>query len=370
MIKRNIKLITIFKTNNIGAILQAFALKTVLENYGKVALVDIKNNHIDEGIKLIRFGKTFKSILSVGKDILRLSSRKLVIRKFNLFLKKFTIIDLDQINNEVTVRDYFFTGSDQIWNPDCISNNSKIDKRYFFENIESKNINAYASSKGSYNYSKEQESIFLSLISKFNKISVREKDFCDYLIRNKFPFAEHVLDPSLLLSKKSWLNFDFKLDYNIEKKLPQKYILVYTIPRIKILPDLILHVKETLGLPVIIIDQNFKSFKNTDMQLKSAGPEDFINLFNRADFVITDSFHGTCFALNFNKNFITADIGKLSNRVKSLLSLVNLNDRLVNNKEVTKFNTKKSLSINFQESNNILDLERKRCLNYINDCFQ
>jgi hypothetical protein len=73
-----------------------------------------------------------------------------------------------------------YDGPEQVDYFNNMFNNSKIDKRYFFENIESKNINAYASSKGSYNYSKEQESIFLSLISKFNKISDKEKDICDY----------------------------------------------------------------------------------------------------------------------------------------------------------------------------------------------
>ena len=109
--KRIIYLITIFKTNNIGAVLQAYALVNVLEKYGKVFLVDIDNYHINKGVRLIRFGLTFKSILSVGKDILRLFSRKLLIKKFKSFIKKVDLININEIVENPSC--YFFTGSDQ-----------------------------------------------------------------------------------------------------------------------------------------------------------------------------------------------------------------------------------------------------------------
>ena len=368
--KRKIYLITIFKTNNIGAMLQAFALHTKLAEYGNVSLVDIKNKHIDKGIKLIRTGITFKSILSSGKDVLRIKSRGKVISKFKLFLNRFktiTLKDLTQVNNEDA---YYFTGSDQIWNPNCISSKRKIDERYFFKNIVSNNINAYASSKGSYDYSDNEQEVFFKLLSNFKNISVRESDFSKYLIQNGFPETKHVLDPSLLLNKNEWLDLNFSLSPSISKRLPEKFILVYTIPRTKILNDLILIIKKTLNLPIVIIDQNFTTFKHADIKLKAAGPEDFINLVNSSEFIITDSFHGTCFAINFNKNFITADIGHLSNRVKSLLKLVKLEDRLVNKKSVTKFQKKENLNIDFYNINKLIEMERLKCKKYINDCFK
>jgi len=368
--KRKIYLITIFKTNNIGAMLQAFALHSKLEEYGIVSLVDINNKHIDNGIKLLRTGTTFKSILSFGKDVLRIKSRRIVISKFKSFLNRFktiTLNDLTQINNHEA---YYFTGSDQIWNPNCISSSNKIDERYFFKNIISNNINAYASSKGSYNYSNKEQDIFFKLLRNFNNISVRESDFSKYLIQNGFPETKHVLDPSLLLNKNEWLDLNFSLSPSISKSLPEKFILVYTIPRTRMLNDLILEIKKILNLPVVIIDQNYTTFKHADIQFKSAGPEDFINLVNRTEFIITDSFHGTCFALNFNKNFITADIGHLSNRVMSLLKLVKLEDRLVDKHTVTKFQKKVNLNIDFYFSNKTIEMERLKCKHYIRDCFR
>ena len=173
--RRKIYLITIFKTNNIGAVLQAYVLVKVLEKYGKVSLVDIDNYHINKGVRLIRFGLTFKSVLSVAKDFLRFFSRKLLIKKFKLLIKKFDLININEVVENS--RSYFFTGSDQIWNPDCISNNGKIDKRYFFNDIKSGNIFSYATSRGSYKFSKEQETYFFDLLKGLRKLVSEKKIF-------------------------------------------------------------------------------------------------------------------------------------------------------------------------------------------------
>ena len=68
-------LLTIFKTNNIGAV-QAYALYKVLNRHSDVTLLDLKNGHINSGLKLIRFSITIKSVLSAGKDLMRINSRK------------------------------------------------------------------------------------------------------------------------------------------------------------------------------------------------------------------------------------------------------------------------------------------------------
>ena len=78
-------LLTIFKTNNIGAVLQAYALYKVLNRHSDVTLLDLKNGHINSGLKLIRFSITIKSVLSAGKDLMRINSRKKIITKFDFF---------------------------------------------------------------------------------------------------------------------------------------------------------------------------------------------------------------------------------------------------------------------------------------------
>lgn len=119
-------------------------------------------------------------------------------------------------------------------------------------------------------------------------------------------------------------------------------------------------------MKVVSIDQMLFSHVNCDTHIKDAGPKEFIGLFANASFVITDSFHGTCFAVNFGKPFVSISAGKRSNRIISLLSLLDINERLVNNED--EFS-----NINFQiDSNKVLNNLnniRNNSLNLLNTSF-
>ena len=60
----------------------------------------------------------------------------------------------------------------------------------------------------------------------------------------------------------------------------------------------------------------------------------FLNYIHESSYVITDTFHGTIFSINFNKKFISIDRGK--NKVNELLGNCNLIDRLVNNNDISE----------------------------------
>ena len=187
---------------------------------------------------------------------------------------------------------------------------------------------------------------------------------------HKINRAKHVLDPSLLLNKSEWSNLikHNTTDESIFKLLPSKYNLVYTIPRSKNLKHIISRVKKINGLPIITIDQNPFPIRGTDVHLAHAGPLDFLKLFLNAEFIITDSFHGVCFAVNFSKNFLVSDIGHLSNRIKSLLHKLNLENRMVSEESLSKIN-KELLKIDFQNIKINLDHERTMSLKFISKCY-
>ena len=67
------------------------------------------------------------------------------------------------------------------------------------------------------------------------------------------------------------------------------------------------------------------------LNITDAGPAEFLWLFNKASVIITNSFHGTAFAINFNKEFYTVVSAhkKNNSRQQSLLSMFDLSDRLV-----------------------------------------
>lgn len=92
---------------------------------------------------------------------------------------------------------------------------------------------------------------------------------------------------------------------------------------------------------------------------------DFISLFNNAKFIVTDSFHGTTFSVIFEKPFLSVSPGANVNRISSLLSKLELGDRIV----YDDINCDRLISDHlFDEASKKLDIERERSLNFIETC--
>ena len=157
-------------------------------------------------------------------------------------------------------------------------------------------------------------------------ISVREKDTQVLLQDVLGKDVHHVLDPTLLLSKKEWLE-TFKIK-KIGNKT-EKYILLYTVPKNSLIRKTVDYFSMKTGYKVIALDQGLTAGAKVDRQVRDAGPIEFLELFCNASFVITDSFHGTCFSINFELPFVVVANGAHSNRIESLLSLLELESRLV-----------------------------------------
>ncbi|MCK5537086.1 MAG: polysaccharide pyruvyl transferase family protein [Bacteroidales bacterium] len=325
-----IGLITIHWANNYGASLQVFATVKTLNKYGDVSVLDYRNSYTGKGMVLIRFGTKLRDILRMSKDFFRLFPRYRVIKKFENFSYKYFNLtsrlkndnDFKNISKQF---DLFVSGSDQIWNPKIISEDEIIDTHYFLDFVVEKKRMSYASSLGSYQYKEEERSKVISLLNSYNSLSVREKDSSEYLGKLLNKNISHVLDPTLLLNKKEWLD---ALDIqNINEDL-EPYILVYALMKDPLLKQVVEGIKEALNLRVITIDQDpFTNFKN-DTHIKDAGPDEFVKLFSQASFIVTNSFHGTCFSINFNIPFIVTTPLSSINRIESLLTAVGSQDRI------------------------------------------
>lgn len=330
-----IALVTIHNTNNYGAIFQAFALQTILSRYGDVEIINYDNRHISRSFDLVRFSGSIHGLLGAGKDILRLLPRRRVINNFNKFIeanmkltKTFSGADLEQGGGAGF--DCYVAGSDQIWNPACVSQRGIMDPVYFLDFCPkgARKI-SYASSLGAYQFSDNEKLKLKEYLNEFAVVSVRERDAQLLLQEVLNRKVNHVLDPTLLLSRDEWLR-SVGLPRKAEKK--EKYILLYTVPKVPLVRSVVDFFSKSIGLKVITIDQGLSAGARVDKHIRDAGPLDFIRLFSEAEFVITDSFHGVCFSLNFGKPFVVVSPGKYANRIESLLSLVGLEDRLVRSK--------------------------------------
>ena len=332
-----IALITIHNANNYGAILQTFATQEVLKRYGNVTILNYKKKHIARGLDSpIRFEWSWHGLLMTGKDIIRILPRYRALKKIKrfimLYIKTTSVLsDFDIQKGKADGYAIYIAGSDQIWNPACVAEDYQIDPIYFLNFVPKgcKKI-SYASSMGDYYFSNKDMEKISNFLSDFNFLSVREKNRGELLSKLLQRRVEHVLDPTLLLKKEDWMNLVKTKKYS-NKELGE-YFLIYSVSKDALLKKAINFLSKRRKMKIISIDQGIKVGIKVDKQFRDSGIEDFLELFYNAEFIVTDSFHGVCFSLNFNKPFVAVS-SRENCRIKSLLEIIEMKNRLVTSEE-------------------------------------
>ena len=116
------------------------------------------------------------------------------------------------------------------------------------------------------------------------------------------------------------------------------------------------------GWKVAMMSNTRKPHPGVDLNIRFCGPAEFLYLFNHAEYICTNSFHGTAFAVNFNKNFISVIKRNSPQRAQTLLANVGLSERLLSDiNDIDKL----SDIIDFTEPNRKLDLLRQDSENYL-----
>ena len=191
--------------------------------------------------------------------------------------------------------DVLMVNSDQTWR-----RSNKTNKRFydigFLRFAKNWNIPkfVYAASLGFdyWTFSKKDEKIAKKLLQNFTGISVREKGSVHLIEKHLNIRPIFVLDPTLLIDKKYYLNIisNYKLNININ----QDFILTYIFLKEKNTKKFIKNASKQLGYKI------FKVKKNDENSI-----EKFIYGMVNCKAVITNSFHGTIFSIIFNKPFIS-----------------------------------------------------------------
>jgi hypothetical protein len=363
--------------NNYGGILQAYALQKVLKDMGhEVWTVDIPFRKTPIYIKILSIIKRILIKYVLGKktvvrtwptkkeeQIISQNTRKFI----NDYIKSTEPIFVGKIHelNKYNF-DAYIVGSDQVWRPKYSPHLPYFFLSFLINNDVIKRI-AYAASFGTeeWELNKKETEIAKENISKFNSISVREESgiiLCKDHLNVK---AELVLDPTLLLTKEDYIN-----QFNLSEDNNDNEMLIYVLDKTKFKTECIKAISKHLKLNTFATTPKYKfgevSAKKSHIMIFPPVTE-WIQGFKSAQFVITDSFHGTVFSIIFNKPFLV--IGNESrglSRFKSLLKIFNLEDRLISEK--TGLNTIMQLSkkeIDFNEVNKTLQMWRKKSFNYL-----
>ena len=363
-----IALITIHNVTNYGAILQAYATKEVLSKFGEVKIINYQKKHLSSHMDLVRFEMSVHGMKRLVHDLLNFFARRKLISKFKNFIQSSfdltsKIHDNQDFNDELGDFDLYVCGSDQIWNPSIVSSSMDLDPIYFlsFAPKGAAKI-SYASSIGHHYFNDAEEEVVQKLLKDFRHISIREEDGKQKLLKI-FPRMEIdvVLDPTLLLSKTEWLH-KFGILESINPH--EKYILVYSVPRTELIRKAINYFSKKLGYKVYSIDKMLLPLTKVDKHINDADPIDFIKLFSNASFVITDSFHGLCFAINFEIPFVAVSSNKVGNRQENLLALLGINEEDALARSETDFD-KIPLNLEFNSIRKKLEFYREKSMNYL-----
>lgn len=351
---------------NYGGIMQAWALQQVLKDMGYIpTTIDRQLNKKNIVYRSLRLGyRGTQKIIGNRVAPINFESNFKKILKLNLHFIDENINLSKTLDSEKKLSNHFknetydavIVGSDQTWRPKYSPNI----KNFFLDFIENENILkiAYATSFGvdNWEFNKEDTKLCADLAKKFDAISVREDSgiqLCrEYLGVN----ANHVLDPTLLLTSDRYKTLYKNNTFNEKNKI-YTYILDPNDWKHKIVEE----TKKTLNLPTYshqpkynltnLVSKNIDDYHMPSIEGWLAG-------FANSSFVITDSFHGTVFSILFNKPFlslINSDRG--SSRFHSLTKSLHLESRLIEKRNAGNIDKLITEHINYnQVSQKLLEL--------------
>jgi len=350
---------------NYGALLHSWAFQQVLKNK-----LNIKNTEIIDYIPSHFIGINFKyPIITSIKGFHPRGTIKLLpntyfhakrYEKFKDFVDKNMVTSKSQYNVETLNQaeldyDCIICESDVIWSPNSMAGN--FDPTFFMalDSMKDKRRIAYAPSLANAEFTKDQEEQFTGLLKNVDYISCRERYAAEYTSKFTDKRVSHVLDPTLLLNEKDYLEITEK------RLITEKYLLIY-FP-LQFMPELVKQAKsyaKKRGLKVVEISsyvlEKFKHKTYTD-----AGIGEFLSLVKNAEVVFSNSFHGVCFSVLFEKEFY-AYSRKTGRKIEDICKLLGLENRFIRN-----FNFSEQEPIDYNKINRIISEERIKSIEWLKE---
>lgn len=376
-----IGLVTCFWVKNYGSALQSYATQHILDQ------LDLENETINYSVANESFFRRVNIILHklrypsvrkakydkyIGKNKIYTSEEyekgiKNRTQAFDSFVKsqiRFStqIMDRKQLKEQSLKYSTIIVGSDQLWLPE------NIEEDYYTLSWVPKGIKkvSYATSFGVASIPSMTRKKTKKFLSEMDNISVRELSGANIVREISGKTAEVVLDPTLLLTREEWDNLS-----SGDRIIEEKYIFCYFMAKGKNKRKFAEKLKEKTGYKIVVLrhldefipdDENFGDYAPYDI-----GPGEFINLIKNAEYVCTDSFHGTVFSIINHREFFTFNRyeketqGSTNTRLASLLQILGLENR-INNDVINDKNT-----IDYKKVDSKLLKLRESSIKYLKD---
>lgn len=333
--KKNVCIATWFYSSNCGTCLQAKALYEAVDKKYNAKMLSYKRglSIFDFNDLVIIKNKVIKKLKKLknkkNKELIISSQRSQRIDKF--INESFDFVDIPAGKEKIKLENEmhcFVVGSDQLWNPFW------YDERYYLDFVkDNKKKKSYATSIGISSIPSKMKNKMKKKLQSFSNITVREntaKQLLEQLLARKD--IRVVSDPTFLLNSDEWRDIYKK---NSDINIKTKYLLCYFVGGISAHFEKIKEFaeKEKLKIVIIPMQKNDYDFSNLEVvEMAEAGPYEFLNLIDNAEFICTDSFHALTISLSFNKHFSVFERHKTtyglsqSSRIEELLERYELKE--------------------------------------------
>lgn len=346
---RNIGILTFHYADNYGAVLQAYALRKVINSFPNCHAEII--NYVPKGY-----------VYSASPD--DVVKKRIKREKFNTFLSKHCGISTPMLHSVTgKSKDLYVVGSDQIWNMDLPE--AATDYEYLLPNLDdsAKRI-AYSASIGM-NIEKIDKVLFGKYLPKFDHISLREKNYVEIISELSGKKCEYTLDPTLLLKKEDYESLIEKPDtadepyvlyfwYDMGDGGLESVELVNTLSR-----KYNFSIKHSFDSETSLAK---KLLINSSGYVMSGGIGEFLWYMKNAEAVVTNSFHGMVFSILFRKPLFIYYPAIRGCRQENLVNLLNLQDRVF--RGYTGID-RLGLEMNYEPVFSLLEKERERSISYL-----
>ena len=276
---------------------------------------------------------------------------------------------VDEIGKLNDVCDAFVLGADQLWK----YNVTKIfGHSYFLDFVNRKNKKiSYATSFGTDRFKAPKEYMWKAVkcLRRMNYVSVREKvnvNMCEKLLGIR---AEHVLDPVLLCES----NCLGDIANESDRKVKSNYIAAYILDPTPEKREALLRLAKKYNKDLVVMLDGWPHLFETNREkmdldqyvVSDVEVDDWLFYFKHSDMVVTDSFHGTCISILFEKPFYAiSNPGRGADRFISLMEEFGLMDRFVwDPNELGTFDNE--MKLDYTKVNEILNNERKKSMAWL-----
>ena len=358
-----IGIITMHRPLNVGCTLQAYATCEVLRRMGhRVEIIDYfypNKIHHQDSLKrrLLHAANKLAGYVFTGCEF---ESRK---KRFDSFIREYLPLSREfhsyrELKENPPEYDVYCAGSDQIWNPAFISEDDSFLCGFV---PAGRKIISYASSFGISSLNEDQRVFYKKYLSRFESVSTREQQGVDIIKKELGLRTARCLDPTLLLDAEYWKNVSTRSSVRID----QPDLVIYGASN----PD-----GETEKLARKLARQNgwrilrihgrpWQKWTPGFYYRFDIGPLEFLKTFANAKCILTTTFHGTVFAVNFGVpfySFVEHDSG--DTRIRDVLELLGLDSRLLFYGEAKRIEKATPLDGSYMP---LLEKQRQLSLNYL-----